>query len=71
MATRRRELVRHEAPGLDRTTARRVAAVVQLLTTVSTWQTLTQYWDMDGDEAAETAALAIELVLDAARVRAK
>jgi|SRR5690242_9229415 len=65
-----RELVRHEAPGLDRATARRVAAVVQLLTTASTWQTLTQYWDMDGHEAAETAALAIELVLDAARVRA-
>jgi AcrR family transcriptional regulator len=63
-------LVRNEAPGLDRTTTRRVAAVVQLLTTASTWQTLTQYWDVDGDEAAETAALAIELLLDAARNRA-
>jgi AcrR family transcriptional regulator len=64
-----RALVRQEAPGLDRTTSRRVAAIVQLLTTASTWQTLTQYWDMDGREAAETAALAIELVLDAARDR--
>lgn len=63
-------LVRNEAPGLDRTTTRRVAAVVQLLTTASTWQTLTQYWDVHGDEAAETAALAIELLLDAARNRA-
>ena len=63
-------LVNNEAPGLDRTTTRRVAAVVQLLTTASTWQTLTQYWDVDGDEAAETAALAIELLLDAARNRA-
>ena len=63
-------LVRNEAPGLDRTTTRRVAAVVQLLTTASTWQTLTQYWDVDGDEAAETVALAIELLLDAARNRA-
>ena len=73
MGARRRAalaLVNNEAPGLDRTTTRRVAAVVQLLTTASTWQTLTQYWDVDGDEAAETAALAIELLLDAARNRA-
>lgn len=62
-------LVRNEAPGLDRATTRRVAATVQLLTAAATWQTLRDYWDMDGKEAAETAALAIELVVDAARAR--
>jgi AcrR family transcriptional regulator len=62
-------IVRHEAPGLDRATTRRVAATVQLLTAAATWQTLRDYWDMDGTEAAETAALAIELVLGAARAR--
>lgn len=60
-------LVRHEAPDLDRATTRRLAAVVQLLTTAATWQTLRDYWDMDGKEAAETAALAVRLVLDGAR----
>ena len=71
---RRREsavaVVRHEAPGLDRTTTRRVAATVQLLSSAATWQTLRDYWEMDGPEAAETAALAIELVLEAASTRA-
>jgi AcrR family transcriptional regulator len=61
--------VRHEAPGLDRASTRRVAATVQLLTTAATWQTLRDYWDMDGNEAAETAALAIELILEGARAR--
>jgi AcrR family transcriptional regulator len=63
-------LVRAESPGLDRATTRRVAATVQLLTAASTWQVLRDYWDMDGKEAAETAALAIELVVEAARARA-
>ena len=63
-------VVDHEAPGLDPTSARRVAAAVQLLTTAATWNTLRDYWDMDGAEAAETAALAVELLLDGARARA-
>ena len=64
------DLVRHEAPGLTPTAARRVAAATQLLTVAATWQTLHDYWDMDGKEAAETAALALELLLDGARARA-
>jgi AcrR family transcriptional regulator len=64
------QLVRGEVPGLDRTRARRLAAVVQLLTTAAAWQTLREYWDMDGSEAAATAALGIELVLAGARARA-
>jgi hypothetical protein len=62
-------LVRREVPGLGKAGTKRVAATVQMLTTASTWQTLRDYWDMDGREAAETAALAIELVLEAARAR--
>jgi AcrR family transcriptional regulator len=62
-------LVRHEVPKLGRTSTKRVAATVQLLTAASTWQTLRDYWEMNGDEAAETAALAIELILEGARTR--
>src|SRR5690242_1842201 len=50
-------LVRREAPGLDGVATRRVAAVVQLLTAAATWQTLRDYWGMEGTEAAEAAAL--------------
>jgi len=47
-------LVRHEAPGLDRSSERHIAAVLQLLTSAATWQSLRDYWDMDGEQAAET-----------------
>jgi AcrR family transcriptional regulator len=74
-ADRRREaaaaVVEREAPGLDADAARRVAAAVQLLTTAATWNTLRDYWDMDGREAAETAALAVGLILDGARRQAQ
>lgn len=63
-------VVDHDAPGLDETTRRRVAAVVQLLSSSTAWQALRDYWDLDGAEAAEASALAIELLLDAARRRA-
>jgi hypothetical protein len=63
------QVVGHEAPGLDRTSARRLAAIVQLLTAAATWQTLRDYWDMDGAEAAETASFAIELLFEGARSR--
>ena len=64
-------LVRSEAPGLERGAERRVAAVVQLLTAAATWQSMRDYWDMNGEEAAETAVLAIELLLSGARTRAR
>jgi AcrR family transcriptional regulator len=66
-----RAVVASEAPGLDPASARRVAAAVQLLTAAATWKTLRDYWDMDGTEAAETAALALDLLLDGARSRAE
>jgi AcrR family transcriptional regulator len=66
-----RAVVASEAPGLDPASARRVAAAVQLLTAAATWKTLRDYWDMDGAEAAEAAALALDLLLDGARSRAE
>jgi AcrR family transcriptional regulator len=74
VADRRRsafELVRNEAPGLDRATHERVAAAIQVLTVAATWQSLQEYWDLDGSDAAETSALAIELLLEGARTRAR
>ncbi len=62
-------LVAREAPGLPPAEARRVAAVLQLLTAAATWQSLRDYWGMDGAEAAETAVLASELILAGARAR--
>jgi AcrR family transcriptional regulator len=64
-------LVRREAPGLDEQSARRLAAVTQLLGQAATWQTLREYWDMDGAEAAEAAVLAVELLLAGARDSAR
>jgi AcrR family transcriptional regulator len=61
------ELVRGEAPALDPERTRRVAMIVQLLMTASTWQAVRDAWDVDGAEAAEAAALAIALLLDGAR----
>jgi AcrR family transcriptional regulator len=66
-----RAVVASEAPGLDEARTRRVAAIVQLLTSAAGWQSLREYWDMDGAEAAEAAALGIELVLAGARARAE
>jgi AcrR family transcriptional regulator len=63
------QLVQHEAGGLRAKEARRLAAVLQLLSQAGTWHALREYWDMNGAEAAEAAALAIELLLDGARAR--
>lgn len=64
-------LVQREGTGLDAISARRAAAVLQLLTSASTWQALRDHWGMDGAEAAEAAVLAAELILEAARARSK
>jgi AcrR family transcriptional regulator len=62
-------IVQSEAPGLDRAAARRVAAVLQLLSSAATWQVFRDYWGMDGAEAAEASVLASELILEGARSR--
>ena len=50
-------------PDLDPTTARPVAAVVQVLGTAAVWQALRDFWDMDGDEAAAAVTTAIDILL--------
>ncbi len=59
-------IVRNEVPDLDETTTRRLAAVVQLLTSAAAWQTMRDYWDFDGAEAAAASNLALDLLLTAA-----
>jgi AcrR family transcriptional regulator len=62
-------LARREAPGLDGADTRRLAAIAQLLTAAATWQGLRDYWGMDGAEAAEASALALDLLFAGARAR--
>jgi len=64
-------VVEHDAPGLDATMRRRAAAAVQMLTSAAAWQTLRDYWEMDGAEAAETVAVALSMLLEGARREAK
>jgi AcrR family transcriptional regulator len=61
------DLVHHHAPTVDSTTARRLAAVVQLLTSAAAWQTMRDYWGLDGPEAAEASAMAIDRLLTGGR----
>jgi AcrR family transcriptional regulator len=65
------EVVRHEAPHLDERSTVRLAAVIQLLSSAAAWQALHDYWDFDGDEAAETSAFGIDLLLTATRGRSR
>jgi AcrR family transcriptional regulator len=60
------DVVRHHVPNSDPTTARRLAAVVQLLTSAAAWQTMRDYWEFDGPEAAEASAMAVDLLLRSA-----
>ena len=60
------ELVRHHVSDADPTTVRRLAAVIQLLTSAAAWQSMRDYWELDGAESAEASAMAIDLVLAAA-----
>ncbi len=52
-------LVRKARPELDRAAQRRLAGVCQLLDSSSAWQSLKDYWDMDGAEAGRSASEAI------------
>jgi AcrR family transcriptional regulator len=60
------DLVAHQVPDVDPTTARRLAAIVQLLISAAAWQTMRDYWGFDGPQAAEASALAINLLLGGA-----
>jgi AcrR family transcriptional regulator len=73
-ADRRRaaiELVENEVPGLDPLARDRVAAAIQVLSVAATWQSLHEYWDLDGPDAGETSVQAIELLLEGARARTR
>ncbi len=61
--TAARAVVRAGRPDLDRATAHRLAAVVQVLGTAAVWQALHDFWGMDGDEAARAVTAAIDALL--------
>jgi AcrR family transcriptional regulator len=66
LAARRRAavaVVADASPTLDATAQRQVAAVVQVLGTAAVWQALRDFWDMDGAEAGDAVAAAIDLLL--------
>jgi len=53
--------------GLPPRQARWVAAVVHVLLSSATWQTMKDYWAMSGEEAGKASSMAIELLLNAVR----
>ena len=58
-----RAVVAAARPDLDDDTARHIAAIVQALGTAAMWQTLRDFWAMDGAEAATAATTAIDILL--------
>ena len=54
-------------PGLDRRRRRQAAAATQLLFSAAAWEVLRDYWDMDGEQAAATASLALTSMLEGLR----
>lgn len=53
--------------GLDPARARQAQAVVQLLYSAAAWQSLRDYWEMDGRKAGEAVSWAIGALLEALR----
>jgi AcrR family transcriptional regulator len=47
--------------------SRWVAAVVHVLLSSATWQTMKDYWGLSGEEAGKASAMALELLLNAVR----
>jgi AcrR family transcriptional regulator len=62
-------VVAEARPDLDARTARHLAAVVQALGTAAMWQTLRDFWAMDGDEAATAVTKAIDVLLTSPHAR--
>lgn len=56
-------IVADARPDLDRTAARNVAAVVQVLGSAAVWRALRDFWDLDGAQAAAAVAMAIDTLL--------
>lgn len=53
--------------GLPPKQAKWIAAAVHVLYSGAAWSTMKDYWGMSGDEAGKASAMAIELLLNAAR----
>lgn len=57
------------ADGLDAREKLYLCAAAQLLYSGAAWQTMKDYWGLNGEEAGKAAAFALELMFDAARRR--
>jgi AcrR family transcriptional regulator len=66
-----RAAVRDAKPGLREPAFTRLCAAVQLLYSASGWATMTDYWDIDSDEAGRAASEAIALLLGVAPTNSK
>jgi AcrR family transcriptional regulator len=53
--------------GLPPRQAKWMAAVVHVLLSSATWQTMKDYWGLSGEESGKASAMAIELLLNAVR----
>jgi len=54
-------------PDLDPQRRRQAAAATQLLFSAAAWEVLRDYWDMNGEDAAATASLALTAMLEGLR----
>ena len=57
------DCVRDALPGLDEAALRRRAAIAQLIYSADAWDVLGRFWGLDGAEAGEAAAEALEILL--------
>jgi AcrR family transcriptional regulator len=53
--------------GLPPRQAKWMAAVVHVLLSSATWQTMKDYWGLSGEEAGKASSMALELLLNAVR----
>ena len=53
--------------GLPPRQAKWIAAVVHVLLSSATWQTMKDYWGLSGEEAGKASSMALELLLNAVR----
>ena len=58
-------------PGLDAETSRKATAAVQILYSATAWESLRNFWGMEGNEAAEVVELALSSMFEGLRRRAK
>ena len=59
--------IANAARGLPPRQARWMAAVVHVLLSSATWQTMKDYWGLSGEEAGKASSMALQLLLNAMR----